>query len=311
MWGSYENIFGGTCMISAISVKDRLKNQAKEDGRTMQDELVTYGLERAIYRLSISEYAERFTLKGGIFLYALFDGNFARATTDIDLLAQHISNDAEKMKEVFQYIFSIECDDALRFDLASLEVINITEFKEYHGVNVSITAYLDRTKIQVSIDIGFGDVVYPKRMQMDFPVLLDMEAPKVYAYSIYSVIAEKFEAFVSLGLANGRYKDFYDIYVLSANYDLDGSELKNAILETFTHRETGFDDIAAFETEFVEDSVRQGRWKAFIKKKKAMVKIEFEEAIEQSKKLLMPIVEAIKQNKDFKKQWHKDEKEWM
>ena len=244
-------------------------------------------------------------------MYALFDGNFARATTDIDLLAQHISNDAEKMKEVFQHIFSIECDDALRFDLDSLEVINITEFKEYHGVNVSITAYLDRTKIPVSIDIGFGDVVYPKRMQMDFPVLLDMEAPKVYAYSIYSVIAEKFEAFVSLGLANGRYKDFYDIYVLSANYDLDGSELKNAILETFTHRETGFDDIAAFETEFVEDSVRQGRWKAFIKKKKAMVKIEFEEAIEQSKKLLMPIVEAIKQNKDFKKQWHKGEKEWM
>lgn len=83
-------------MISAISVKDRLKNQAKEDGRTMQDELVTYGLERTIYRLSISEYAERFTLKGGIFLYALFDGNFARATMDIDLLAQHISNDAEE-----------------------------------------------------------------------------------------------------------------------------------------------------------------------------------------------------------------------
>ena len=298
-------------MISAISVKDRLKNQAKEDGRTMQDELVTYGLERAIYRLSISEYAERFTLKGGIFLYALFDGNFARATTDIDLLAQHISNDAEKMKEVFYHIFSIECDDALRFDLDSLEVINITEFKEYHGVNVSITSYLDRTKIPVSIDIGFGDVVYPERMQMDFPVLLDMESPKVYAYSIYSVIAEKFEAFVSLGLANGRYKDFYDIYVLSTNYDLDGSELKNAILETFTHRETGFDDIVAFETEFIEDSVRQGRWKAFIKKKKAMVKIEFEEAIEQSKKLLMPIVEAIKQNKEFKKQWSKNKKEWM
>ena len=74
-------------MISAISVKDRLKNQAKKDGRTMQDELVTYGLERTIYRLSISKYVERFTLKGGIFLYALFDGNFARATMDIDLLA--------------------------------------------------------------------------------------------------------------------------------------------------------------------------------------------------------------------------------
>lgn len=298
-------------MISAVSVKDRLKNLAKEDGRTMQDELVTYGLERAIYRLSISEYAERFTLKGGIFLYALFDGNFARATMDIDLLAQHISNDAEEMKKVFQDIFSIKCDDALQFDLESLDVINITEFKEYHGVNVSIMGYLDRTRVSVSIDIGFGDVVYPERMRMTFPVLLDMDAPEVYAYSIYSVIAEKFEAFVSLGLANGRYKDFYDIYVLSANYDLNGNELKNAIVETFMHRETTFDDIVAFEPDFIEDTVRQGRWNAFIKKKKAMMKIEFEEAIEQSKKLLLPIVEAIEQNKKFDYQWDRDKKEWI
>ena len=298
-------------MISAVSVKDRLKNLAKEDGRTMQDELVTYGLERAIYRLSISEYAERFTLKGGIFLYALFDGNFARATVDIDLLAQHISNDAEEMKKVFQDIFSIKCDDALQFDLESLDVINITEFKEYHGVNVSIMGYLDRTRVSVSIDIGFGDVVYPERMRMTFPVLLDMDAPEVYAYSIYSVIAEKFEAFVSLGLANGRYKDFYDIYVLSANYDLNGNELKNAIVETFMHRETTFDDIVAFEPDFIEDTVRQGRWNAFIKKKKAMMKIEFEEAIEQSKKLLLPIVEAIEHNKKFDYQWDRDKKEWI
>ncbi len=298
-------------MISAISVKDRLKNQAKEDGRTMQDELVTYGLERAIYRLSISEYAERFTLKGGIFLYALFDGNFARATMDIDLLAQHISNDAAEMKKVFYDVFSIECDDALRFDLESLDVINITEFKEYHGVNVSIMGYLDRTRVPVSIDIGFGDVIYPERMRMTFPVLLDMDAPEVYAYSIYSVIAEKFEAFVSLGLANGRYKDFYDIYVLSVKYNLNGNELKNAIVETFMHRETTFDDIVAFESDFTEDIVRQGRWNSFIKKKKAMMKIGFEEAIGQSKKLLLPIVEAIRQNKEFHYQWDKDKKEWI
>lgn len=298
-------------MINAMSVRDKLKNQAKEDGRTMQDELVTYGLERAIYRLSISKYAEQFTLKGGIFLYALFDGNFARATMDIDLLAHHLSNDAEHIKKVFHNIFSIECDDALRFDLNSLDVINITEFKEYHGVNVSIMGYLERTRVPVSIDIGFGDAIYPERMRMNFPVLLDMEAPKVYAYSIYSVISEKFEAFVSLGLANGRYKDFYDIYVLSANYNLDGNELKNAIIETFAHRETGFDDIVAFESGFTEDSVRQGRWRVFIKKKKAMEKVEFAEAIERSKKLLAPIVEAIEQNKEFCCQWDKDRQDWI
>ncbi len=212
---------------------------------------------------------------------------------------------------MFYNIFSIECDDALRFDLDSLNVINITEFKEYHGVNVSVMGYLDCTRVPVSIDIGFGDVIYPDRLRMNFPVLLDMEAPVVYAYSIYSVIAEKFEAFVSLGLANGRYKDFYDIYVLSANYDLDGNELKKAILETFKHRKSGFDDIVAFEADFTEDSVRQGGWSAFIKKKKAMMNVEFTEAIEQSKKLLMPIVETIKQNKEFNRQWNKDRKDWI
>lgn len=217
-------------MTNATSVKDRLKKQAIEDGKTVQDKLVTFGLERTIYRLSISEYAERFTLKGGIFLYALFEGEYARATMDIDLLAQRISNDVDEMKKIFHDIFSIECDDALRFDLNTLKVINITEFKEYHGVNVSIMGYLDRTRIPVSIDIGFGDVVYPERMKMEFPVLLDMEVPEIYAYSIYSVIAEKFEAFVSLGFANGRYKDFYDIYVLADRYDLNGMELKKAML---------------------------------------------------------------------------------
>ena len=298
-------------MTNATSVKDRLKRQAIEEKKTMQDKLVTYGLERTIYRLSISNYTERFTLKGGIFLYALFDGEYARATTDIDLLAQRIPNDVEEMKQVFKDIYSIECDDALRFDLDTLEVISITEFKEYHGVNVSITGYLDRTKVPVSIDIGFGDVVYPKRMKMEFPVLLDMEAPEVYAYSIFSIIAEKFEAFVSLGLANGRYKDFYDIYVLAEKYDLDGKELKNAIVETFSHRGTVFDDIAAFEEGFTEDSTRQGRWNSFVKKKKALVKVSFEETMQLLKTLLIPIVEAIKNDEKFELTWNKDQKSWM
>lgn len=311
MWGYNENISGGAGMTNATSVKDRLKKQAIEDGKTVQDKLVTFGLERTIYRLSISEYAERFTLKGGIFLYALFEGEYARATMDIDLLAQRIPNDADEMKKIFHDIFSIECDDALRFDLNTLKVINITEFKEYHGVNVSIMGYLERTRIPVSIDIGFGDVVYPERMKMEFPVLLDMEVPEIYAYSIYSVIAEKFEAFVSLGFANGRYKDFYDIYVLADRYDLNGMELKKAIIETFTHRGTEFDDIVAFEDGFTDDGIRQGRWRAFIKKKKAMLNVEFEETMQLLKDLLLPIVKSIRNENSFEQTWNKETKSWM
>ena len=297
-------------MISAISVKDRLKKQAIEEKKTMQDKIIMYGLERTIYRLSISEYAERFTLKGGIFLYALFNGDYTRATTDIDLLAQCISNDIEEMKKVFKEIFSIKCDDALRFDLNTLDVIYITEFKEYHGVKVSILGHLDKTKVPISIDIGFGDIVYPERMKMDFPVLLDMDIPKVYAYSINSVVAEKFEAFVSLGLANSRYKDFYDIYVLSDRYNFDGKELTNAIKETFNHRGTSFDDIVAFEDGFADDETRLMRWNSFVKKKKALIKLDFEETVQLLKILLFPIVDAIKKNELFERTWSHEKKMW-
>ena len=208
-------------MTNAISVKDRLKRQAIDDGKPMQDKLVTYGLERTIYRLSVSKYAEKFTLKGGIFLYALFDGEYARATVDIDLLAQRISNDAEEMRKVFYDIFSIQYDDALQFDLNTLQVIDITEFKEYHGVDVSIMGYLDRTRVPVSIDI------------------------------------------------------------------------------------------APFDDGFTRDEIRLGRWRAFIKRKKALVKIEFEETMQLLKALLQPIVDSIYNDNSFERTWSKETKRWM
>jgi len=297
-------------MINAESVKAKLKNQAPKRGLMLQEELTAYGLERTIYRISISKYVDKFTLKGGIFLYALFDGNFTRATTDIDLLAQKTNNEVENIKKIFKEIFLIEVDDALRYDLDSLEVHAITEFKAYHGVNVSIVAYLDRTKIPISIDIGFGDIVYPERVLMDFPVLLEMEVPKIYAYSLNSVIAEKFEAIVSLGYANSRYKDFYDIYILCSNYDFDGNELKNAIEETFHHRQTGFDDIVAFENGFAEDAIRKRRWNSFIKKKKAMESVDFGIAVDMIKDFLQPIVEKIIDNMEMNTQWNAQKKGW-
>lgn len=297
-------------MISAISVKDRLKNQAIASGRTFQEALTAYGLERTVYRLSVSEYVDNFTLKGGIFLYALFEGEFARATRDIDLLAGNMPNNVGNMRKVFESIFSVECDDALRYDLDTLEGKDITEFKEYHGVNVSIMAYLDKTRIPVSIDIGFGDVVYPDRVKMEFPVLLDMEAPEIYAYSISSVISEKFEAIVSLGDANSRYKDFYDIYILAERYDLDGIELKGAIKETFEHRETGFNDIFAFTDDFIESEIHQNRWKAFLKKKKALVKVELNDVVNLLRTLLLPLVDSIIDDTEYTAKWSHETKRW-
>lgn len=297
-------------MTNATSVKTRLNNLSKQEGKTMQDNLVSYAMERSIYRLSISEYADHFILKCGIFLYALFGREFPRATVDIDLLGQKVQNDPEEIAEIFKKVFSINADDALTYDMNTLTVKSITEFKKYHGVNVSITAHLDRTRIPVSIDIGFGDVIYPDCIEMDFPVLLNMDAPKVYAYSIYSVIAEKFEAIVSLGLANSRYKDFHDIYQIAKNFNLDRNELKEAIIETFEHRGTGFDDIVAFEPGFADDPTRMQRWKAFTKKKKAIDDVEFSKVVSLVKGLLEPIVISIREDTEFRSVWNAKSGKW-
>ena len=297
-------------MSSVASVKDRLSNKSKETGKTMQEMLTLYGLERTIYRLSVSEYKEHFTLKGGIFLYAVYEGDYARATTDIDLRAENISNDIDDMKKVFDKIFSIETDDPLRFDLSSLKVNSITEFKRYSGVNVSIDAYLDRTRINVSIDIGFGDVIVPEKVEMEFPTVLTDERPLVYSYSVSSSIAEKFEAVVSLAYDNSRLKDYYDIYVLATTKDFDGMELQDAISETFKYRKTSLDEIVAFERGFADDSLRQSRWNAFIKKKKALISVTLEETIHTMEAFLEPVAEAIKSNLQFTGKWDHEEGKW-
>lgn len=297
-------------MTSVASIKDRLRNQAQKTGKPLQELYTAYGLERTLYRLSISEYADRFVLKGGILLYALFGSEFPRVTRDIDLLAQHISNEAVSMKEVFRKIFSIEADDALRFDTDNINVANITEFKEYHGVNVSTVAYLDRTRIPISIDIGFGDVVFPDREKMDYPVLLNMESPVLYAYSKESIIAEKFEAIVQLGYSNGRLKDFYDIQLMTIGFDFDGATVKEAIQETFNQRKTLIDDSYFYDEEFLNNALLANRWESFKKQKQASSTLSFKETVISIRNFLSPVVGSIREDTRYEKHWDHTMQRW-
>ena len=296
-------------MISADSVKNRLRNISKATGKTIQELLIMYCLERTLYRLSISNYSNKFVLKGGVLLYALFNGNYARTTADVDLLAEKISNDVEEMYRIFQDILSIKTNDPIIYDLKTLNVTTITEHKKYHGLNVSVLAFLDRTQINLSVDIGFGDVIYPNKVKMDYPVILDDDNPIIYAYSIYSCIAEKFEAIVSLGYDNSRLKDFYDIYVIVSSFDLNGNELFNAIKETFGHRNTKFDEIVIFENDFLDDIMIK-RWNSFIKKKKAMMELSLKDTINLINKLLIPIVNALPNDEEFNKYWDSSTLTW-
>lgn len=297
-------------MTTAISVKSRLKYLAQKGGRNVQDLFILYVLERTLYRLSVSQYADHFTLKGGILMYGLFHEDYSRATTDIDLLGGNISNDAEQIRDIFRDIFLIPQDDAIDFAMDTLSVKNITEFKKYHGVNISIMAYLDRTRIPVNIDIGYGDVIIPGKQRMEYPVILENKTPVLYCYSVESIIAEKFEAIVSLGKVNSRYKDFYDICKLTEHFDFDGNTLKEALTETFAHRGTTMDHIAAFEPDFADDIYRKSRWKGFLKTKHVQTDITLEDTISRIRCLLGPLIQAIGSDQPFDYVWYSADQEW-
>jgi len=297
-------------MISPASVKDRIKKLSREQGTVFQDDLTKYCLERVMFRLSVSKYEKEFILKGGIFLYALFGGNYPRATKDIDFLVMDEKYNKEKIHEIFLEIIKIQSDDGLTFDIDSYSSKLITEFKDYPGVNISFYAFLDKTRIKISIDVGFSDTIYPEKLILDFPTVLNMDTINVYAYSIETVIAEKFESIVQLGNANSRFKDFFDIYELCLTHSFQGEILKQAIIETFENRETDFDDIVAFSKEFSLDERRNKQWNAAIRKKHAEKSPKFVDVLETIKRFLEPICNAIVSGKMFDRYWNYHDKKW-
>ena len=278
------------------SVKARLKNIAKEYKKTFNLILQLYMQERLLYRLSVSEYKDNFVLKGGLFLFSM-SGFTGRPTRDIDFLAYQISNDMENIKEVFRKICKVEYNDSVVFDSNSVLVEEIRKEAEYKGVRVRLTGYLGKAKEMLWVDIGFNDIVVPEVITADYPVLLDMDCPKIKMYSFESVVAEKFEAIVSLGELNSRMKDFYDIFILLSEKKFNRDILQNAIVETFKRRGTDilkFDQV--FKKEFIEDNNRINQWKLFLKKI-GHQNTEFEYVMDIIKKSLLPIYNNIKKEK--------------
>ena len=274
------------------SVKARLKNIAKEYNKTFNLILQLYMQERLLYRLSVSEYKDNFILKGGLFLFSM-TGFTGRPTRDIDFLAYQISNDMESIKEIFKNICKIEYNDSVVFDSNSVLVEEIKKEAEHGGIRVKLTGYLGKAKEMLWVDIGFNDIVVPEVITADYPVLLDMDYPKIKMYSFESVIAEKFEAIISLGELNSRMKDFYDIFVLLSEKKFDKEVLQRAIVETFKRRGTDIQKSdQVFKKEFIEDNNRINQWKLFLKKI-GQKDIKFEYVMSVINKLPLPIYNKI------------------
>jgi predicted nucleotidyltransferase component of viral defense system len=264
------------------SIKTRLLNLARNEKQEYMKVLVRYLHERLLYRISVSTYKSHFLLKGSSLLFAL-DGFKARPTVDIDLLGEKISNDQENLYKAFCNICSIACEeDGVVFDVGSLILEPIALEKKYPGTCVKVTAHLDTIVQHISVDIGFGDVVTPYPLALDYPLLLDGVPPiELYAYSLETLIAEKFHTMVDRDESNSRMKDFFDVYQLFTCHDINPDLLQGAVVSTFKNRNTTYHDgLKLFTEEFATNPTRNIWWKAFLKKLRWKEQIEFPAVME-------------------------------
>lgn len=250
------------------SVKTKLLNLMNSSGYKYMYLLARYFNERLLYRVSVSPYRENFLLKGGSLLYA-FNGLETRPTIDIDFMAQRISRNREHLEKVFREILSIEClEDGVTFDVDGLRSEPITVEKEYPGSRFFVTAKMDTIVYPMSMDVGFGDVVTPGPVTVDFPLLLqDVPSINIQAYSLETIVAEKFHAMVERDVNNSRMKDFFDCYQILTTKELDDEMLYEAIKATFDNRELAYNtNLQLFNDDFCTDEVRLKRWEVFLKK---------------------------------------------
>lgn len=273
------------------SVRTRLVNLMNETGYKYMYLLARYFNERLLYRVSVSQYKDNFLLKGGSLLYAL-DGLEARPTVDVDFMADRISRDRETLTGVFKQIVAIGCDeDGVLFDTESIKTEPITVDKKYPGLRFYVTAHMDTIVHSMSIDIGFGDVVSPYPMAIDFPLLLpNMPSVNLQAYSLETVVAEKFHTMIDRDETNSRMKDFFDCYQLLTQRNLSDETLYEAIKATFDNRALMYkSNLKLFSDEFVTDRERMIRWKAFLKQIKWKEEISFSSVMQVIRERLQPL----------------------
>ena len=278
------------------SIRARLLNVARQENIFFQTILTRYFQERLLYRISQTHYKNNFYLKGGALMYA-YERFSARPTLDIDFLGADISNDGERIINVFKEICAVPCDeDGVCFDFARISAQNITEFKDYHGIRLSIPVAMDTITQVMTMDIGFGDVVTPGAIPLDYPILLKyLPAANILAYSIETVIAEKMHAVVDLADQSSRMKDYYDLHQILSASQYDAEVLKVAIKRTFENRHTEYkDDVMFFRAEYPENAAMQIRWKAFVRKITSKSNLSFSDVVCYLQTTLKPYWENLK-----------------
>ena len=289
---------------TAASVHQRLLDRARATDRPFNEFLQHFAMERFLYRLSKSEYADRFILKGALLL-RVWGAPFVRPTMDIDVLGR-TSDAPEALVDIVREICRKAVDvDGLEFDNDSVTGESITEEADYAGVRLHFRCKLGTARVKMQVDVGFGDVVTPEPSMVEYPTLLGHQPPKLLAYPRETVIAEKFQIMLHRGMFNSRLRDYYDIWLLSRSFPFNGVLLAKAIKKTCRHRDTPIvERPAGLSAEFAADVARRTQWRAFRRKSNLEDAPEdLTVLVEEVAKFLGPIAHAPGQNGDFQHVW--------
>lgn len=277
------------------SIRTKLLNVAKKENIFYQTILTRYFQERLLYRMSQTRYRSNFYLKGGALMYA-YERFAARPTLDIDFLGNNISNEGTSIIAAFKEICSVPFEeDGVIFDVEHITAQNITEFKDYHGIRLSIPVKMDSIAQVLTMDIGFGDVVTPSPVNLDFPILLEhLPCANILAYSLETVIAEKMHAIIDLADQSSRMKDYYDLHRTLKEEKYDSEVLQEAIIHTFENRHTPYDENTMFfRKDFGINQQMEVRWKAFMRKITKATDLSFSEVVAFIQETLRPYWENI------------------
>ena len=287
------------------SIRQRLLNMSRERNEDFQLILIRFALERFLYRLSKSRYAEQFILKGA-FLFSLWTNYRYRPTKDLDLLGVG-DRSPENLEKMFREICGIMVDpDGIVFDENSVTVSEIREEQEYGGNRVRLTGFLGKAKVSLQIDVAYGDAVTPEIEENDFPSMLEMSSPRILTYPKETVVAEKLQSMIHLGMQNSRMKDFFDLFWMSRLFSFEGPVLSRAIQSTFQRRKTLIVSVPplVFSDEFSLDSIKNSQWKAFLNKNELTdISEEFPYIIETLRDFLVPPLRAFSSGKRFSLSW--------
>jgi hypothetical protein len=289
----------------AASVRQRLLNLGRARKEDFGLLLTKYALERLLFRISQSEHKTAFILKGAL-LFELWTQETHRPTRDADFLSIE-NSDPRRFEAIFKEICALPVvADGLVFDPSSVTARQIKEGADYEGVRVSFLGYLEKARIPMQLDIGFGDAVTPPAIETEFPTILDGPAAVLLTYPRETVVAEKFEAMVKLGIANTRMKDFHDLYSLSRLFSFEGQVLCEAIVRTFERRKTKLPSAppTAFTAEFFEDESKQRQWAAFNAKNKLYIEaVPLKTVVGDIEQFLMPLVFGVTTQGHWRYNW--------